>query len=530
MMWMVSMAQGAEFFEGYGFYLGDPHVHTGQSADAASSDIGDDCPYCGAFAEVTDIARRNGLDFVSLSDHVNGEAHATVDGFDAVVQATRDGHDPKSGFITIMGAELWFRLDGTMIGHKNLYIFADNSSLETLQLDDVRFDQERIEVEDCASIWTWAASVEAAWGSAVLVPHHPAMSGAMATDWFCHATEAAQHFSPVAEIYSRHGNSDWIDASYDPLWMDYDERGSLGFAMDPRGLALRMGFFGGTDSHDTNPGAVCEAERYMAHHPYGGGLTVAVIPEEDPFDRDHLHQAVRSRQTYATSGPLLPAVVRYTSGNAYLGGMGEFIGLPDRQPLDVSLVIPAELAPFVLDVTLVGPGLRAGLSPDGEGQFSLQLDAEDVPPWAYPEITLDGEDWYGAGGCTDGGEDREEHVWLSPTWFDTTAADLDGDGVSWAEGDCDDGNAAIHPGAEEDCSSTIDEDCDGAVGIEDADCEPADTDTTAADTAESVEGNPPGATDTVAPTGGCTTTPAAPGLVTWGLLVLLHRRRQGCGG
>ena len=525
MMWLVATAQGADFFEGYGFYLGDPHVHTGQSADGASSDLNDDCPFCGAFADVTDIARRNGLDFVSISEHVNGEAHATAAGFDAVVQATRDGHDPKSGFLTIMGAELWFRLNGAMIGHKNLYIFADNESLETLQLDDVRFDQEQTDIDNCDDIWTWAASIEEDWGSAVLVPHHPAMSGEMATDWSCHATEAAQHYSPVAEIYSRHGNSDWIDARYDPLWMDYHERGALGFAMDPKGLALRLGFFGGTDGHDTNPGAVCEAERYMAQHPYGGGLTIAVIPEEDPFDREQLHQAVLSRQTYATSGPLLPAVVRYASGGSYLGGMGEVIGLPGNQPLEVALNIPAELAPYVLDVVLVGPGLREALSSDGAGGFSLLLAPEDVPAWAYPELALDGEDWYGSGGCSDGGEDREERIWLSPTWFETTEADLDGDGFSWAEGDCDDGNASIHPGAQEDCTSGVDEDCDGDVDGDDADCQPADTGAVEADTAAAEDTPAANTIGTIAPADGCSTTPAAPVMAVWGLLALLNRRR-----
>ena len=263
----------------------------------------------------------------------------------------------------------------------------------------------------------------------------------------------------------------------------------------------------------------------MAQHPYGGGLTIAGIPEEDPFDREQLHQAVLSRQTYATSGPLLPAVVRYASGGSYLGGMGEVIGLPGNQPLEVALNIPAELAPYVLDVVLVGPGLREALSSDGAGGFSLLLAPEDVPAWAYPELALDGEDWYGSGGCSDGGEDREERIWLSPTWFETTEADLDGDGFSWAEGDCDDGNASIHPGAQEDCTSGVDEDCDGDVDGDDADCQPADTGAVEADTAAAEDTPAANTIGTIAPADGCSTTPAAPVMAVWGLLALLNRRR-----
>ena len=40
--------------------------------------------------------------------------------------------------------------------------------------------------------------------------------------------------------------------------------------------------------------------------------------------------------------------------------------------------------------------------------------------------------------------------------------DRDGDGFSEADGDCDDGDPAIHPGAEDRCDG-VDEDCDGAI-------------------------------------------------------------------
>jgi hypothetical protein len=43
-----------------------------------------------------------------------------------------------------------------------------------------------------------------------------------------------------------------------------------------------------------------------------------------------------------------------------------------------------------------------------------------------------------------------------------TGADQDGDGVRWCE-DCDDTNAAVHPGATEICGNGIDDNCNGAV-------------------------------------------------------------------
>lgn len=45
----------------------------------------------------------------------------------------------------------------------------------------------------------------------------------------------------------------------------------------------------------------------------------------------------------------------------------------------------------------------------------------------------------------------------------TDAADMDGDGISVANGDCDDHNASVKPGASEVCNDGLDNDCDGVA-------------------------------------------------------------------
>jgi hypothetical protein len=52
--------------------------------------------------------------------------------------------------------------------------------------------------------------------------------------------------------------------------------------------------------------------------------------------------------------------------------------------------------------------------------------------------------------------------------FETPCADDDGDGVTVCDGDCDDDNDAIHPGAEEACNG-IDDDCDEFVPADEED-------------------------------------------------------------
>jgi hypothetical protein len=51
-------------------------------------------------------------------------------------------------------------------------------------------------------------------------------------------------------------------------------------------------------------------------------------------------------------------------------------------------------------------------------------------------------------------------------------SDLDGDGQSVCAGDCDDSDPSVGPDELEDCEDSIDNDCDGAIDADDSDCDP----------------------------------------------------------
>jgi MYXO-CTERM domain-containing protein len=60
--------------------------------------------------------------------------------------------------------------------------------------------------------------------------------------------------------------------------------------------------------------------------------------------------------------------------------------------------------------------------------------------------------------------------------MDCPAQDGDGDGYTTDQGDCDDTNQWINPGAAENCVNGVDDDCDGAIDTNDTDCPQGDDD------------------------------------------------------
>jgi len=425
-------SHAAEIFEGQAYYAGELHVHTGVSGDGWSSDIGGGCPVlsdgtvhqCGSLEEVVQLARAAGLDFLALTEHANGDPAADPEEWLRAAELMREGHQPEEGFVTLVAAELWLGHQAELGGHLNLYLFEENDELEGLSLDDLRHDGAATDsLTSCEELWDFAAQVEATWGTILLLPHHPAMGDAMGSNWSCYGSPEAARYLPAVEVYSEHGNSEFPVSVYDPVWLYSKEDRSLHVALADEGFGLRLGFLAATDNHETAPGSTCKKGPPFAERPYGGGLTIAVLPESEELSRMALYQAIVERRTYATSGPLVPATVEYWAAGQLLGGMGEELTLPAGADLELQLRIPAHMAPHVDFAIAQGPTGHWELSSDGEGLISGSIDAEKVPEFLYPVLALSGESWYGGEECKDGGESAEERVWLSPTWFDADVED-----------------------------------------------------------------------------------------------------------
>ncbi len=469
---VATIAQGAETFEGNAYYLGDPHLHTGISADGFSTDVGRPggaLERVGSLAGAFDLAVDNGLDWLAISDHINGVHGAAQEDWE-LGQALVLAHDAEAtGLLLVPAVEYFLRDTAPNWGteHRNLYFFADNSELEALEWEELvtGFDGSIT----CEDLGVWLDAMSASYGDLMLIPHHP--SNLAPTNWSCFD----ETYTPAVEIYSGWGNAlGGFLGTWEPPIYGISPSTSVTRAMDEDRFGLRFGFWGGTDAHTTLPGDLCigiEESRVNT-----GGLTVAMLDSSEEWSRATLHDAIIERRTYATSGPLLPLVLELYSQGALIGTLGDEIQPAAGEDLQIELRMPADYEWAVATVLLSTPTDIYNFSHDTAGTWSLTLTSDEIPPWFYVAVQIDGLAWYGEDACDDGGDDDLEWIWVSPTWIDVQDHDWDQDGVSWGKGDCDDSDPTRHPGAPEIWYDGVDQGCDGGDDFDqDGDGYPADT-------------------------------------------------------
>lgn len=429
-------AGAADNFAGNAYYYGDPHAHTGLSHDGRSSDLGDGCPSegeCGAFADVFTIATDNALDWVVLSDHVNGLHATTPDEFAMLLDASLNA--PRSSdLLVIPGVEDWFAAGDVGMGHKNLLLFGDPAGLIDLDLSDVQPNGDStVDVGTCPAIATWMDGLTAEFGDALLIPHHPMVENPMPTDWSCHYGA----YEPAVEMFSSWGTGLGWDRDFDTP-STLVESGAVDVAMDPDGYALQLGFLAGTDGHSTQPGDLCK--------PVGGGrvntggLTMAVLDEGVPFDRTSLYDAIRLRSTIATSGPRIPLSVFASDTHGHTWSLGQDVELPAGDALTIGVQVPESDAHVITGVWLVTPDGDLPLGPTAADTWSLNLADDALPAWGYLAVQIDGSSLEL---CDDADGTDEEWEWASPTWMRRVDHDWDADGMSFDEGDCDDADPTV---------------------------------------------------------------------------------------
>ncbi len=216
-----------------------------------------------------------GLDFAALTDHDHWGIpflDARPDMRERIARATEAAHAPGR-FAALHGYE-W---TSWQFGHRHVVYFGDRSPMYS-SIDPASDTPEEL----------WALLR----GKPALTFAHHSAGGPIPTDW---NVAPDPELEPLTEVASVHGNSEASDAPA-PIYRAV-EGNWVRNALD-RGY--RLGFVGGSDSHDGHPG--------LAHIASGWSGLAAVYAEE--ATRPALREALADRRAYATNGPRILLDVR----------------------------------------------------------------------------------------------------------------------------------------------------------------------------------------------------------------------------
>ncbi len=150
---------------------------------------------------------------------------------------------------------------------------------------------------------------------ALMVPHHCAYPrGSRGTDW----SVVDEDLSPVAEVFSEHGNSLETESSMSMYGHSMGGSQLSQSIMAQISSGRTIGFIAGTDNHFGAPAS------------YGEGLTAVYA---DELTRSSVFRAIQSRHTYAVTGDRIGVLVQAEGG----GIMGDILptGTPRRFEINV---------------------------------------------------------------------------------------------------------------------------------------------------------------------------------------------------
>ncbi len=438
---------------------GDPHAHSNLSHDGCE-DPDDGCGNRGAypgedfFANAVDV----GLDFAATTDHgewyeiredgelawlIWDETLAQVD--DALVYE-------DDGFVPLLGYE-WTNFvnpfdildegdhaedfpDDFDRGHKTV-LFRDTDVCERYRigaptLTDAfpkgdtglvyRLDDDRPIAANVNDLLIHFTVAEDECGAEDLLTffHHPAYKFPNPVSWSLETNIPDPDVEMLVEVASEHGSSECRDTTQDgcDFWVNEENEtehiwwGSIQEALTQ---GHRLGFLGGSDSHDGRPGSLDEASTIGAFWdadgdgepdtPYQQFQTGAItgVWIEGGFDRDSLWDGLTTRRTMATTGPRgrVALVALDQTGTPYLPGDVVPAG---RFPLQLTVVVEPGDDWEVEAIEVLEPDDGAIIA-SAEG---TSLEAGLVDPGTHA--------FYVRARVLDG--DTEHRIWLSPLFIE----------------------------------------------------------------------------------------------------------------
>ena len=403
---------------------GDPHAHSNLSQDGCEV-YEDACRTrkATAAADFFAQARARGLDFAALTDHAE-YSYLYPEGSEAETVIWQTQQDlalaaDNGTFLPLVGYE-WTNFNG----HRTV-LFEQISVCASLRVSGKASPDDviRLGVGDelvaantvialtPAALWTALdeASETCATSRILAIPHHTAMRLPEPVIWSDDLNTPDPRYERLVEITSEHGTSECLDLKAEHCDYrlksigGYESRGSIQ-AMLQQGYTL--GFVGGTDSHDSQPGSTengpsCvsldgeltdTSEYTIPCHDHPGGLTGVLVA--GTLTRETLFDGLEARNTLAsTAVPIDARAVLRAADAVYLPGDDVPAG-----DYTLAVLVPTDGMVLLSIEAIDQDGARRALLDRAAGEAEISV-ASGESVYLRVRVSVDG---------------IEERIWLSP--------------------------------------------------------------------------------------------------------------------
>jgi len=442
-------------FLGTSLVWGDPHAHSNLSHDGCED--AETCRNRGTTPgeDFFDNAVGAGLDFAAITEHAEWQSlqqdgDATYELWDEVLDRVEDALVYEDdGFVPLLGFE-WTSfvnplevLEGGELALEHPEEFNRGHKTVLFHSTDV-CDLYRVGAETAADLFvkvesglvygqeedrpvaattdqfgTRMAEAADACGEQEVVTfyHHPALKFPNPVNWSLAVNEPDPQVEMLVEIASEHGSFECLDPEQEgcAFWIPDDPINEYlwwGSVQHALAQGYRLGFVGGTDSHDGRPGTLDEPSTVAVPVDTDGdglpdgidrqmtpGALTGVWTEPGIDPRDALWEGLRARRTMATTGPQGPvaAVAMEPDGTPHVPGSVIPAG---RFPVALTVVVDPGDDHEVETIEVVDPVDGAVVAAVEDAVLVTSLSAPDSPA-LYVRARL----WQG---------DTEHRIWLSP--------------------------------------------------------------------------------------------------------------------
>ena len=316
------------------------------------------------------------LDFACVTDH-DKHLYAHPDRWRTAIAKARE-HTREGSFVALLGYEGRMKSPDGKEWHGDINVYYRGAEGEILAPFQAPLKPEKPMGKDL-----------------ILIPHTPLYGpeAGMGTHWE-HLKATPPDVMPLVEIYSTHGNSEYLDCPRHVLWQAPGQG-----VVDALKKGFRLGLIGSSDYHEVltgNPLRIQDTPRTVNNRHMQSRCGLAAV-RADGLTRAAIFEALQARRTFATSG--IRGYVDF-SVNGHEMGTEFAMDRPDTPRLiQVAAAAPERMARIEI--------IRNGdiVHDLADGNWFFEGGWEDETPvteevFYYLRITTG----------------RDEFIWSSPVW------------------------------------------------------------------------------------------------------------------